>query len=256
MLGGSAAYEEKGIVPQAIRLIKARAPKLLVITDLCFCSYTDHGHCGLLKVEAGEQTVDNDRSLSLLVRQALVHARAGSDILAPSCMLDGMVSALRRGLDTQGYTQLPILSYAVKFCSHLYQPFRTAAQGSPKQGHRAGYQLDFTQAEQALREAELDILEGADLLMVKPAHTYLDIIHRVHQAHLATPLVAYHVSGECALLKAGAQQGWINEREAVMEVLLGIKRAGAQWVISYYAKKVASWLKDGETVQNQVIDNT
>ncbi len=240
---GSEAYGKNSIISQAIHLIKQRASQLLVITDLCFCAYTDHGHCGVL-TSTGEPCVDNDASLPLLVRQAIIHADAGSDMIAPSGMLDGMVSVLRTGLDRSSYSQLPILSYAAKFSSSFYQPFRVAAEGAPKEGNRAGYQLDPANLGEALHEVDLDITEGADMIIIKPAHTYLDVIANVHRSHPSIPLVAYHVSGECALLKAAGQNDWVDEQAAVMEVLLSMKRAGAQLIVTYYAKKVAAWLME------------
>ncbi len=236
---GSAAYDEKGMIPEAIRCIHEVAPEMLVISDLCFCEYTDHGHCGMLDPSG---YLDNDATLEGLVRQALCHAKAGVDVIAPSGMIDGMVGALRRGLDAAGFTKLPIMSYSVKYASSFYAPFRDAAEGAPQFGDRSSYQMDPANGSEALKEVALDIQEGADFLMVKPAHTYLDVIYRVKQAYPHIPLGAYHVSGEFAMLKAAAARGWVDEKRAVFEVLHGIRRAGADFIISYYAKAVAAWL--------------
>lgn len=241
---GSDAYSDTGIIQRAIREIKRLAPELIVITDVCFCEYTDHGHCGLITEHAGQHDVDNDQTLPLLAKQAISFAEAGADILAPSGMMDGMVKSIRHALDGAGYTHLPILSYSVKYASFMYGPFRDATEGTPKFGDRRTHQMDVANSHEALRECELDIAEGADMLMVKPAHTYLDIIRRVKDTYPALPLCAYHVSGEYAMLKAAAANGWINERGAVLETLTSIRRAGADVIITYYAKEVASWLKE------------
>ncbi|QLH43048.1 MAG: porphobilinogen synthase [Coxiellaceae bacterium] len=240
---GSAAWQPNGVIPMAIRRIKQLAPELLVIADVCFCEYTDHGHCGLVQNQQGVAVVDNDATLALLAKQAVVLAEAGADMLAPSGMMDGMVQALRTALDTVGYQQLPILSYAVKYSSSLYAPFREAAEGVPQFGNRSGYQMDIANAKEALREAALDINEGADMLMVKPALAYLDIIYRVKQAFPEVPMAAYHVSGEFAMLKAAAMQGWLDEAKVALETLTAIKRAGADFIITYYALEAAHWLK-------------
>lgn len=232
---GKDSYSETGIIQQAIRVIKKIAPQLLVITDVCFCEYTDHGHC---EIEA-----DNDKTLPYLAKQAVSHAKAGADIVAPSGSMDGMVQAIRQGLDAAGFSHLPILSYSVKYASALYGPFRQAAEGAPKSGDRQGYQMDIANAQEALRECELDIAEGADMLMVKPAHAYLDVIYRVKQAYPDLPLAAYQVSGEYAMIKAAAANGWIDEKRVALEVLTAIRRAGADFIITYYAKEVAGWLK-------------
>ncbi len=234
---GSTALDDNGIVQQAIRLIKKIAPELLVISDLCFCEYTDHGHCGV--IHADSQTVDNDKTLELLGIQAVSHARAGADIIAPSGMMDGMVRAIRTALDENRFQDIPILSYAVKYASSFYGPFRDAAEGAPKVGDRKTYQMDPANASEALREAALDVAEGADMLMVKPAQTYLDIIYRVKQSFPALPLCAYQVSGEFAMIKAAAEKNWINEKAVMIESLLAIKRAGADFIITYFAKEVA-----------------
>lgn len=238
---GSAAWAEDGVIQQAIRAIKSWAPELLVMTDVCCCEYTDHGHCGVIDSVHGT-LVDNDATLPLLAKQAVSHAAAGADVVAPSAMMDGMVSAIRQGLDEVGFTHVPILSYAVKYHSAFYGPFRAAAEGAPQFGDRSSYQMDYANAEEALREAALDIAEGADMLMVKPAHTYLDILRLLKNHFPEMPLAAYHVSGEYALLKAAAAQGSIMEQAAVKEVLTAMKRAGADFIITYYAKEVAGWL--------------
>lgn len=241
---GLSALNSQGIIQTAIGTIKDIAPDLLVISDLCFCEYTDHGHCGVVSDRTGQLDVDNDASLELLAQQAVSHAEAGADIIAPSGMLDGMVQAIRTELDNNGFEYIPILSYAVKYCSSLYGPFREAAEGAPKFGNRASYQMDPANVHEALREAALDLQEGADMLMVKPAHAYLDVIARVKQHFQQIPLAAYHVSGEFAMIKAAAQQGWIDERKVAIEVLTAIKRAGADFIITYYAKELSYWLSE------------
>ncbi len=239
---GSDAWDDEGIVQQAIRKIKDNCEKLVVITDVCLCGYTDHGHCGVLHQIAGQTTVDNDATLDLLVRVAISHARAGADIVGPSDMMDGRVRAIRQGLDAAGYQHVAIISYAAKFASAFYGPFREAAESAPKSGDRRSYQMDYHNVDQALREIELDIQEGADIVMIKPALAYLDIICRAKQ-QFAVPLACYNVSGEYAMLKAAAQNGWLDERGAVTEALTGMKRAGADMIISYFAKDMAYWLK-------------
>ncbi|MFN0056130.1 MAG: porphobilinogen synthase [Planctomycetales bacterium] len=239
---GSSALRDDGIVQQAVRRIKETTSELLVVTDLCFCEYTDHGHCGLLvEREDGEVEVDNDATLKLLARQAVSHAAAGADVIAPSGMMDGMVGAIRAGLDGAGYSHTPILSYAAKYASAFYGPFREAAQSAPRSGDRQAYQMDPANAREALREVALDVAEGADLIMVKPALSYLDVIYRVKQAHPEVPLCAYNVSGEYALLQAAVAQGWVDERRTTLEILTSIKRAGADMIITYSAKQVARW---------------
>lgn len=242
---GSDSYSANGIIQTALPIIKKLAPHLLVITDVCLCEYTDHGHCGLIKDYQSNKEVgiNNDKTLSLLAEQAVTHAKAGADIIAPSSNMDGMVNDLREALDVAGFQHVPILSYSVKYASAMYGPFRIAAEGAPKFGDRRTYQMDYANTNEALRESALDIAEGADMLMVKPAHTYLDIIHRVKTAFPALPLAAYHTSGEFAMLKAAAEKGWIDEKHAVIEVLTAIHRAGANFIITYYAKEVAAWLK-------------
>jgi porphobilinogen synthase len=241
---GTAAYSDVGIIQNATALIKKHAPTLTVIADLCFCEYTDHGHCGVVEAVAHRDHLDvhNDKTLLLLAKQAVSLAQAGVDIIAPSGCIDGMVGAIREALDEAGFHHLPILSYAVKYASHLYGPFRAAAEGAPQFGDRSTYQMDYANANEALRECALDVLEGADMLMVKPAHTYLDVIYRIKQAYPALPLTAYHVSGEYGMIKAAAAQGWLDEKKAVMEILTAIHRAGADFIITYYAKAVAAWL--------------
>ena len=241
---GSAAARDDGIVQEAIRLTRRLAPDLLVITDLCFCEYTDHGHCGPLAEVGGRIDVDNDETLPLLVEQATSHARAGANMIAPSGMIDGMVAAIRKGLDEGGFAHLPIMSYAAKFASGYYGPFREAAESAPSFGDRRTYQMDHANAREAVKEAAIDLAEGADILMVKPALAYLDIIYRVKEA-CGLPLAAYNVSGEYAMIKAAAANGWIDERRIVLETLTGIKRAGADMILTYHAPDVARWLKQG-----------
>jgi len=241
---GSAALADNGIVQEAIRLAKRVAPDLLVITDLCFCEYTDHGHCGPLTEIEGRSDVDNDATLPLLAEQAIGHARAGADMIAPSGMMDGMVQAIRQGLDAAGYATLPIMSYAAKFASGYYGPFREAAESTPAFGDRRGYQMDPANINEALREVALDRAEGADIVMVKPALAYLDVISRV-KATYGVPLAAYNVSGEYAMVKAAAAKGWIDERRIVLESLTAMRRAGADMILTYHALDVARWLRDG-----------
>ncbi len=241
---GSAACLDRGIVQEAIRIAKKIAPELLVITDVCFCEYTDHGHCGPLKEWAGRVDVDNDAALPLLAEQAVSHARAGADMVAPSGMMDGMIAAIRSGLDGTGYTHLPILSYAAKFASGYYGPFREAAESTPAFGDRRTYQMDPANGDEAIREVALDLAEGADLVMVKPALAYLDIVRRVKD-EFSVPVAAYNVSGEYAMVKAAAANGWIDERRVVLETLTGFKRAGADMILTYHALDVARWLRQG-----------
>jgi len=235
---GSEAYAADGIVQQAVRAIKDQRPELVVITDVCLCEFTSHGHCGL--VEKGE--VLNDPSLELLAQSALSHAQAGADIVAPSDMMDGRVGAIRKALDGSGFHDRPILSYAAKYASSFYGPFRDAAQSTPQFGDRRGYQMDPANAEEALREVELDIEEGADAVMVKPALPYLDIIRRVKE-RFNRPVAAYQVSGEYAMLKAAGTLGWLDEERAMLESLTGIKRAGADLIITYFARTAAMLLR-------------
>lgn len=241
---GSSAWQDQGVVQQAIRKIKALAPELLIIVDLCFCEYTDHGHCGIMNPRGDHRDLDADATLPLLVKQALSLVRAGADVIAPSGMVDGMVGVLRAGLDREQFTHIPIMSYAIKYASALYGPFREAAQGAPQFGNRKTYQMDPANANEALREAALDVSEGADMLMVKPAHAYLDIIWRIKQRYPELPMVAYQVSGEYAMVKAAGAKGWIDEPRVMMEILTGIKRAGADIIITYYAKEAAKILSN------------
>jgi porphobilinogen synthase len=240
---GSDSYSDSGIVQQATKAAKDAAPDLLVITDVCFCEYTDHGHCGVIDDHTGRMDVNNDATLELLARQAISHAQSGADIVAPSGMMDGMVGAIRGALDGGGFEHLPILSYAAKYASSFYGPFREAAESTPKFGDRRAYQMDpAAAAGQALREIELDLAEGADIIMVKPALAYLDIIRLVHDRFPGVPLAAYNVSGEFALVKAAAERGWIDEQAVALESLTAITRAGAAIILTYWAKDVAQWL--------------
>lgn len=231
---GTSGHAEDGVVQQAVRALKAELPDLVVITDVCLCEYTTHGHCGVLR--GGE--VDNDATLELLARQALSHARAGADVVAPSDMMDGRVASIRRVLDDEGFAEVAILSYAVKYASAFYGPFRDAAESTPQFGDRRGYQMDPGNAEEALREARLDIEEGADMIMVKPAQAYLDVIWRVKQ-ETGYPLAAYHVSGEYAAILAAGQLGWLDAERAMAEALTAIKRAGADIIVTYWAREFA-----------------
>lgn len=240
-------FAPDGIVQQAIRELKTAVPELIVVTDVCLCEYTDHGHCGLLNthdlhphLEAGY--VLNDETLDILVKVAISHAGAGADIVAPSGMIDGMIAALRAGLDAQDFGHIPIMSYAVKYASAFYGPFRDAADGAPQFGDRKTHQMDPANSREALREARLDIEEGADFLMVKPALPYLDIIRQLRDRYPELPLAAYNVSGEYAMLKAAAANGWLDEERVVLETLTGIKRAGADLIITYHAQDAAKWL--------------
>jgi porphobilinogen synthase len=240
---GSSALEEDGIVQQALRALRqAFGDKVLLITDECFCEYTDHGHCGVLSDQGGRRDVDNDATLPLLARQCVSHVRAGADVVAPSGMLDGMVGAIRAGLDAAGYAWVPILSYAAKYASGFYGPFRDAAESPPQFGDRSGYQMDPANGDEALREVALDLAEGADIIMVKPALSYLDIIRRVRD-RFGVPVAAYNVSGEYAMVKAAAQKGWIDERRIALEILTSIKRAGAGMILTYFARDAARWLR-------------
>jgi porphobilinogen synthase len=235
---GSQAFADNGIIQQAIRKIRESNQDILIIADVCFCEYTDHGHCGLLH----NATIDTDKTLTLLGQQAVSLAKAGANWIAPSGMTDGMVAAIRQALDEANFTQIPILSYSVKYSSCLYNPFREAAEGAPQFGDRKAYQMDPANGREALREVALDIQEGADMLMVKPALYYLDIIYRIKQQYPEVPLCAFQVSGEYAMIKAAAAQGMINEEQAMLESLTAIKRAGADFIISYFAKAIAQRL--------------
>jgi porphobilinogen synthase len=234
----SGAYDPEGIVQLAVRAIKQAEPSLTVITDVCLCEYTSHGHCGYVREDGA---VDNDLTLELLAKTALSHAESGADVIAPSDMMDGRVGALRSQLDSEGYSEIPILAYSAKFASAFYGPFREAAESAPAFGDRRGYQLDPANVREAVREATLDVEEGADVVMVKPALPYLDVIARVREA-VSVPVAAYNVSGEYAALKAAAQQGWLDERAVALESLTAIRRAGADIVVTYHAKEAATWL--------------
>jgi len=234
---GSGAYDEEGVVQMAVRALKEAHPGLTVITDVCLCEYTSHGHCGFVR----EGEVDNDITVELLAKTAISHAEAGADAVAPSDMMDGRTGAIRHQLDEEGHSGVPILAYSAKYASAFYGPFRDAAESAPEFGDRRGYQMDPANAAEAVREAQLDLEEGADMLMVKPATPYLDVVRQVKQA-TAAPLAAYHVSGEYSMLKAAADRGWIDERAAVLETLTSIRRAGADAIVTYYAKEAAQWL--------------
>lgn len=237
---GSEAYDDAGVIQQAIRAIKEQLPELLVVTDVCLCEYTDHGHCGVIR----DGDVENDATLELLAREALSHARAGADIVAPSDMMDGRVGAIRKTLDDNGFSRIPIMAYAAKYASGFYGPFREAAESTPQFGDRRSYQMDPANADEALREVELDIREGADIVMVKPALAYLDVIYRVKEK-FGYPVAAYNVSGEYSMIKAAAQNGWIDEPRIMLEVLFAIRRAGADMILSYFAKDAARLLHEG-----------
>lgn len=237
---GTGAYHNHGIIQEATRFVKERHPQLLVIADTCLCEYTSHGHCGV--VDESERIV-NDDSLNLLAKTAVSQAEAGADIIAPSNMMDGFVAVIRKALDDAGYTDIPIMSYAVKYASGYYGPFREAADGAPKFGDRKTYQMDYSNRLEALREAQSDVEEGADFLIVKPALSYLDIIRDVRNAH-DLPIVAYNVSGEYAMVKAAAINGWVDEKSVVMETMTSMKRAGADLILTYHAKDVAKWLEE------------
>jgi porphobilinogen synthase len=240
----SQAYADDGIVQEAVRAIKKTAPDLLVITDVCLCEYMSHGHCGVVAKEGNRYQVLNDNSVELLAKTAVSHAAAGADIVAPSDMMDGRVGGIRNALDDSGYTDVPIMSYASKFCSAFYGPFRDAAESAPQFGDRRTYQMDPANALEALREVALDVEEGAELLIVKPGLPYLDILWRVKE-RFELPTAVYNVSGEYAMIKAAAKMGWIDEKRAVLEMMIGFRRAGADLIITYWAKDLAVWLKDG-----------
>jgi porphobilinogen synthase len=240
---GSASWDDHGVVQEAVRAIKRAAPELVVVTDVCLCEYTAHGHCGA--VAAGQ--IVNDATLDLIARQAVSHARAGADIVAPSGMMDGQVAAIRAALDREGLAHIPILAYSAKYASGFYGPFRQAAGSAPQFGDRRSYQMDPANGREALREIETDLQEGADMVMVKPALAYLDVIALARQRFNA-PIVAYNVSGEYSMLKAAAQQGWLDERRVALEILTAIKRAGADLIITYSAPEVALWLRQGNVL--------
>ncbi|MCD1258161.1 porphobilinogen synthase [Paenibacillus athensensis] len=243
---GTSAFDDEGIVQRATRRIKARHPELLVIADTCLCQFTDTGHCGVIHHHpvTGQADVANDLSLELLARTAVSQAKAGADIIAPSNMMDGYVQAIRSGLDDAGYENVPIMAYSVKYASAYYGPFRDAAHSSPQFGDRKTYQMDPANGREALREAENDVLEGADFLMVKPALAYMDVI-RMLKDNFDLPVVAYNVSAEYAMIKAAALQGWINEQAIVMETMVSFKRAGADIILTYFSKDIARWLQEG-----------
>ena len=237
---GSSAWNDNEPVQQACRLIKAQYPELVVTTDVCLCEYTEHGHCGVLENGC---TVNNDETLPLLAKVAVSHTRAGADIIAPSNMMDGYVAAIRTALDEAGFSNVPIMAYSAKFASAYYGPFRAAADSAPSAGDRKGYQMDPANTDEAMREIELDIAEGADIIMVKPALAFLDVVQRAHET-FNRPLCVYNVSGEYAMVKAAAEKGWIDEKRIVMETMLGFKRAGAKMIITYHALDVAKWLQE------------
>ena len=237
---GSSAWDPNEPVQQACKIIKEAYPEMVIVTDVCMCEYTSHGHCGKLDERT---TVDNDATLPLLAKVAVSHAQAGADIIAPSNMMDGYVKAIREALDANGYSDIPIMAYAAKFASAYYGPFRAAADSAPSHGDRKGYQEDPANSDEALREVALDIEEGADIVMVKPAMAFMDIVYRVHET-FNRPLCVYNVSGEFAMVKAAAKLGWIDEKRIVMETMTGFKRAGAKMIITYHALDVARWLKE------------
>jgi porphobilinogen synthase len=236
---GSGAYDDEGVIQLAVRALKEAQPELLVITDVCLCEYTSHGHCGI--VRDGE--VDNDLTVEVLAKTAISHADAGADIVAPSDMMDGRIGAIRGQLDEEGHPDVPIIAYSAKFASAYYGPFREAAESTPEFGDRRGYQMDPANSREAVREALLDVEEGADMVMVKPATPYLDVITKVREATQA-PVAAFHVSGEYSALKAAADAGWLDEQRVVLETLTGIRRAGADVIFTYYAKRAAEWLAE------------
>lgn len=239
---GSSAYDDQGIVQEATRTIKRIAPDMLVITDTCLCQFTDHGHCGVIQQQTdGQVTIDNDASLKRLVKTAISQAKAGADVIAPSNMMDGFVHAIRHGLDDAGLNHIPILSYTVKYASAFYGPFREAAHSTPQFGDRKTYQMDPANVREAIREATSDVHEGADMLMVKPALAYLDIIKELKE-QFSLPIAAYNVSAEYAMIKAAAEKGWVDEKAVVLEMLTSMKRAGADVILTYFAKDAARWL--------------
>lgn len=240
---GSDSFSDDGVMQKAISIIRRRAPDLLIISDICLCQYTDHGHCGIMDDHTGCVDLNNDKTLEFLVKQSLSHVRAGAGMLAPSGMIDGTITTLRNALDKAGFSHIPLMGHTAKYSSAMYGPFRQATEGAPKFGNRSTYQMDPSNGREALREAAADVMEGADILLIKPAHTYLDVIYRVKQAHPSVPLCAYHPSGEFSMIKAAAEKGWVNERKVVFEVLTGIKRAGADFMVTYYTKEVADWMK-------------
>lgn len=239
----SGAYAENGIVQKALRAIKSKCPDLVTITDVCLCEYMSHGHCGVIRIDGDRFHVLNDETVELLVRTALSHAAAGADIVAPSDMMDGRVGAIRAALDATGFDQTAIMSYAAKFASAFYGPFREAAESPPQFGDRRSYQIDFANAKEALREVALDIDEGADIVMIKPALPYMDILWRVRE-RFGKPTAVYHVSGEYAMVKSAVEKGLLNERDAVLEIMTALKRAGADIIVTYWARELARWLRE------------
>jgi porphobilinogen synthase len=240
---GSSALDAEGVVQQSLRALRKQfGDRALLMTDECFCEYTDHGHCGVLTETTGRLDLDNDATLPLLAKQCVSHVQAGADLVAPSGMLDGMVGAIRAALDAANFSHVPIMSYSAKYASGFYGPFRDAAESPPQFGDRNSYQMDPANGDEALREVALDLAEGADIVMVKPALAYLDIIRRVKE-RFGVPVAAYNVSGEFAMIKAAAQKGWIDERRVALEVLMSIKRAGADMILTYFARDAAQWLK-------------
>ena len=239
----SSAYADEGIVQKAVRAIKERCPELVVITDVCLCEYMSHGHCGVTRMDGDHFHVLNDETVELLVKTAVSHVKAGADVVAPSDMMDGRIGAIREALDEHGFDQTAVMSYAAKFASAFYGPFREAAESPPQFGDRRTYQMDCANAEEALREVSLDLDEGADIVMVNPALPYLDILWRVRE-RFARPTAVYHVSGEYAMVKAAAEKGCLDERQAVLEIMTGLKRAGADLIITYWAKELAEWIKE------------
>jgi porphobilinogen synthase len=237
----SGAYAEDGVVQTAVRAIKAKCPDVVVITDVCLCEYMSHGHCGVTRMDGEHFHVLNDETIDLLVKTAVSHARAGADMVAPSDMMDGRIGAIREALDANGFTETGIMSYAAKFASVFYGPFREAAESPPQFGDRRSYQMDTANAEEALREVALDVDEGADVLMVKPALPYIDILWRVRE-RFGKPTAVYHVSGEYAMVKAAAEKGVLDERAAVLEIMTSLKRAGADMIVTYWARELAEWL--------------
>ncbi|GJQ50262.1 delta-aminolevulinic acid dehydratase [Candidatus Kuenenia stuttgartiensis] len=242
---GSDAYSDAGIIQKAITAIKKEARDILVLTDVCMCEYTSHGHCGFLKADehTGHFEIDNDKTLELLAKEAVSHANAGADIIAPSDMMDGRIGTIREALDREGFRQIPIMAYSAKYASGFYGPFREAAESTPEMGDRSSYQMDSHNAVEALREVSLDIEEGADIVMVKPALAYLDIIRNLKE-NFNYPIAAYNVSGEFSIVKAAAEKGWIDEKRVALEILTAIKRAGADIILTYWAKDAARWLKE------------
>jgi len=239
----SGAYAENGIVQKALRAIKSKCPDLVTITDVCLCEYMSHGHCGVIRIDGDHFHVLNDETVELLVRTALSHAAAGADIVAPSDMMDGRVGAIRAALDATGFDQTAIMSYAAKFASTFYGPFREAAESPPQFGDRRSYQMDFANAKEALREVALDVDEGADIVMIKPALPYMDILWRVRE-RFGKPTAVYHVSGEYAMVKSAVEKGLLNERDAALEIMTALKRAGADIIVTYWARELARWLRE------------